>query len=137
MDVDALVVTDVAVKAGYIGLGTTDDSNANIAYRGSTWSTPTYTGPYQDSLHVSRVVGDTATIKFTGNQFKLVFTGNKNRGKVRVWIDGKVAGTINQYSRSLTWKRVWSSKVLSHKSHTVVLEHRSGAYMDVDAVIVY
>ena len=66
------------------------------------------------------------TIKFTGSSFVLIGTSSKNRGKLRVVIDGRGYTADQGYykgSRAATthYRVIQLSKALTNKGHTVVI----------------
>ena len=116
-----------------LGLGKYDDANPGWTYVG-TWLTYAGPGPYSNTLHFSSTIGNYAIMAFQGNQFKLTYTGNPDRGNLDVYVDNVKVGTLNQYNLSLAWQRNWAGPHVTNTTHTLKLEHASGAYVDIDAI---
>ena len=113
--------------------GTYDDTNAEWVYTGN-WTALTTTGPYNDTLHFSTTINDSASLSFQGNQFKLTYTGYFNRGNLDVYVDNLKVGTINQYRPTLTWQLTWISPIFTDGTHTLKFVHASGPYAGIDAI---
>lgn len=79
--------SDKTISANFstpVGAGTYDDTNTNIAYSGS-WGTYNGSGPYNNTMHYSTGIGDTASISFTGTQVKPVYLRASNTALCRLW----------------------------------------------------
>ena len=56
---------------------------------------------------------------------------------MKVYIDGSLIATVNQYTSALAWKQKWDSPQLDDSDlHTLQLVHASGSIADIDAIIV-
>ncbi|MBN1306095.1 MAG: fibronectin type III domain-containing protein [Anaerolineales bacterium] len=116
-----------------VGAGTYDDADANWIYDG-TWGTYSGSGPADNSLHYSELVGGSAMLAFHGTQFILTYTGYINRGVVEIYVDGDWVYTLDQYSTALNWQSTWASDTFDLGDHTVEIVHVNGALVDVDAI---
>jgi hypothetical protein len=115
--------------------GIYDDRNNAWMYNGS-FVTFASVNAYQGGIQYTTTVGDYAQLLFTGSQISLLYTGNTNRGKVDVYVDGIKVGTIDQYSSSAVFQKKWTSGDLGAGTHTVKLVHAgpAGTLINVDAV---
>jgi len=113
--------------------GIYDDTNASWQYTGS-WSTWSHSTLYGGSAHYSAAIGDSAQFSFNGGQFILSYTAADSRGDVDVYIDNVWIGLINEYSGVYVAQKTWASPILTPGSHTVRFVHKSGMYVDVDAI---
>ena len=117
-----------------VSLGIYDDSYYAWSYTGN-WTRYSGSGPYSNTLMYSQAVGSSARMFFNGQRFILTYTGNTNRGKLDVFVDGAKLATINQYSSTAQWQKKWVSPVLPAGRHEVSLVHAGeGTYVDVDAI---
>src|SRR5512138_1558857 len=127
MDIDAILIPP--------GNGTYDNTHANWFYS-SGFSTQTVSGAYGGVIHSSTATGKAAEFIFVGRQFKLIYTGNTNRAKVTVYVDGVNLATISEARSSLMPQRTWKSPVLAAGAHIVKFVHAGPAdkVMDIDAI---
>jgi len=119
-----------------VTVGTYDDPDPGISYVGDWTGLTGLSGFYNGSLHYSSTVGSTAMLAFTGDRVKLVYTKHESRGVVKIEIDGVEVAQLDQYSTTTAFQAEWDSGVLSAGTHVIRLTHLSGAYVDVDALIV-
>jgi hypothetical protein len=111
-----------------------DDVDPNITYS-SGWLTEAGSGAYGGSFHYSNTIGKTASFSFKGRQISLIYAGFTNRGTMEIKIDGQVVDTLNQYTASMVWQKRWNSPVLDNEGpHTMVLTHKTGSVVTVDAL---
>ncbi|MEZ0395979.1 MAG: C1 family peptidase [Anaerolineales bacterium] len=116
--------------------GAYENTNANILYFGA-WQTYTGSGPTSNTLHYSTAIGDEATFQINGNRFSLTYTAHINRGQAEIYVDGALYATLNQYNSTLAWQRTWTSGILPGATpHTIRIVHKTGTYIDLDAVTV-
>jgi hypothetical protein len=129
-ELDALTI--IAVPP--VGVGTYEDNNENLIYEGS-WSGAAASGASGESVRYSTKVGSKIALRFTGNQFRIVYTALSNRGVVGVYLDGQKIDTINEYADEVNWQKNWSSPLLpSSGPHLLEIVHESGAVVDLDAI---
>jgi len=117
------------------GPGTYDDSNALWTYTG-TWKTYSGAGPLNRTRHYTATLNGTAAFTFAGPaRFTLYYTKTATSGKFGIYIDGKLATTINAYNKTTLWKRTYVSPYYLSGTHTVLIKNIvSGKYTDVDAI---
>jgi hypothetical protein len=140
VNIDALTV-GTYVPPAPAGSGTHDDDHPGWVYNG-TFSTQTNALAYDGSIQYTTTVGNYAEFTFTGSQVTLLYTGNTNRGKVDVYLDGTDAahkiGTIDQYTSSVTYQKGWTSGNLGEGEHTIRFVHAgaAGKVINIDALTV-
>ncbi|HMB24756.1 MAG TPA: multicopper oxidase domain-containing protein, partial [Anaerolineales bacterium] len=128
VDIDAIEVKTYQVLTP----NTYDDVHAGLTY--GNFTATTSTGPYAGTFHYSTTVGSQAEFTFTGSQITLMYSKFSNRGNLAVYVDGVLAGTINEYNATRVWQSTWTSGNLGAGQHTVTLVHASGSSVDIDAV---
>jgi len=124
----AIAATDQGV-----GKGKYDDTHSVWIYTGA-WTAYSGAGPSNNTLHTSQISGNLTQFTFEGTKFVLTYTGYTNRGVLDVYVDNVKVYSLNQYASSLTWKKTWTSGLLTKGVHIVKLVHASGAVVDVDAI---
>jgi len=116
------------------GTGKYDDTHAGWTYTG-TWGTYTGPGPYNNTFHYSSVVGSFATFTFDGTMFNLIYSERSSRGEMDIFVDNKFVATINANNSVATWQKTWAyPSALGAGYHTVKVVHKSGSYIDIDAI---
>ncbi|KAF0109316.1 MAG: mpr [Anaerolineaceae bacterium] len=134
--------------------GTYDDQHPAFVYAptpvpnyptiGTNWTNyPSFGGPYLSTLHLSKGLGDSATVTIYGTGFKLYYTQGANREKMDVYLDDGVTpfATINMYGTTTVWKKLWTSPAIPAGVHTLRFVHVDGTlpgqiYADIDGLIV-
>jgi hypothetical protein len=127
----------VAKVPGPVTSGLYDDRATGWTYTG-TWVQGNTTGPHLGTFMYSTLLGSRASYTFEGRKFTLYYLQYTNRGTARVYIDNIEAptATINM-NGTMVWQKAWTSPTLTAGVHTVIIEHASGTYMDVDAIQIY
>ena len=115
----------------------TQNSSASITYVGS-WSTATSTAYSGGSVkYATQTDNETATYTFTGRSVAFVTTTAKTRGLVRIYIDGQIAGLLDLYSSTTTFRKAFFAKSWpASGAHTIVIESYGGVgrtRVDIDA----
>ncbi|MEZ0395394.1 MAG: CARDB domain-containing protein, partial [Anaerolineales bacterium] len=127
----------VAKPIGPLDPGAYNDTAPDIYYAGA-WQTYTGSGPTNNTLHYSTAIGDEALFHINGNRFSLTYTAHTNRGQAEIYVDGALYATLNQYNSTLAWQRTWTSGILPGAApHTIRIVHKTGTYIDLDAVTVH
>jgi hypothetical protein len=89
-------------------------------------------------MHYTNAQGASASLTFTGTQFKVWFAQYPNRGDVEVWIDGVLRHTFSENGGTLVWQSSWTLPTpLSNGTHTVQFKNPSASsdvYIDIDAI---
>jgi hypothetical protein len=118
-----------------------DDKNNGFAYS-SGWQDVSKKQAYKRSYKLTTRNGASATFVFTGQSFSVVYKGGSAFGKLNVYLDNILVGTINENTASSTFQRRWDFPgQLTPGSHTLQLvfvttdttNHTSGS---IDAVII-
>jgi hypothetical protein len=130
----------VVSNPGILTGGTHDDAAAAFTYDGA-WLTMNTSGPYQDTLHYTYGVGDSAVVFFTGQQIQLSYLAAPGAGKMDLYIDGVKVDTIDQNSTTgWEWQKSWTSGQLAAGTHSLRLVYASGtgdwSFTSIDAVTV-
>ena len=110
-----------------------DDDDPELTYTGN-WATWAASGPYGGSYHYSPTAGNTVSFTFEGTKFAVVYSGNTTRGLVDVYVDGTKEDPFSEYKPSFAWQQKWTSPSYGEGVHTVVLEHMTGTYFEIDAI---
>lgn len=135
VEIDAIEIFNVTLPDS-VGPGTYEDNDANLTYAGQ-WLSATPGLASGGSVRYSMVTENSVSLRFTGNQFTLVYTGFPNRGVMGVFINGQQIGAINQYSSTTSYQNRWTSPILSDTGpHTLEFKHISGSVVELDAVII-
>ncbi len=83
--------------------------------------------------------GSTITFTFTGQSFSVLYTSGTAYGQVKVYIDGALVGTIDEYGSKTIYQKRWNyTKQLALGKHTLklVTVGNLGRKGSLDAVIV-
>ena len=112
-----------------------DDKSPIFAYTG-TWTSANSAKAYAGSFKLSKVVGNTASLTFDGNQFKIYYTTYYNYGKMDLFLDGSATplGTIDQKGTTrYAYQQVYTSPVFDDGLHTLQLKDAE-KYVTIDAI---
>ena len=113
-----------------------DNRNAAFVYS-SGWSDVSDTNAYGGSFKLTQTVNSYVTLSFTGQRFSVIYKTGPLFGKMSVYVDGTLVGTIDQYTSTAAFQRRWSyGGTLTNGTHTLKLVYSSpsGARVSVDAV---
>jgi hypothetical protein len=117
---------------------TYNDRDAAFVYS-SGWTQVNDSRAINGEFMMSDVVGSSATFTFTGTKFSIIYKTGPVYGKMDVYVDGTLVGTINQYTGSALFQQKWSySGTLATGTHKVkmVFASPAGGKNSVDAVSV-
>ncbi len=114
--------------------GTIDDNHNKIIYSG--WNYRKVKSNHAKTEHYSTSAGNTAIIRFTGIGVSLLTHSGVNYGTLEIMIDGQVVGEINQNALKDLYKQKWSITGLSEGQHELVITHKDGAFVTLDAIII-
>lgn len=122
-----------------ISLAIVDDGARSVTYAG-TWKRLTVGGYSGGGVRYTKAAGASATFRFTGRGFSFVSTRGPTMGSARIYVDGKLAGTVNLRNdawvyRFVAFQRTWSSTG-SHSVRIVALGTSGGPRVDIDAFVV-
>jgi hypothetical protein len=135
---------DLAKQSKVFGPGKYNDDDPRVIY-GGFWNPGR--GEFPDSFGATVSYSDDKgahiQISLEGSAFTYGFTRAQNRGKARIYIDGKPAGDFDQYGPNTEWqqtKRYLLSSAGPHSVRIEVLQQKSpaatGAFVDFDFFIV-
>ena len=107
------------VQGPPVALTAFQDSSAGIAYT-RAWARASAPKAYGGTIHSTSKAGAFATLTFTGRQVAWVATRTATRGSARVYLDGKLAGTVDLHSATAMHRRIvfahaWASDAV----HTI------------------
>ncbi len=113
-------------------------TSTSLHFSGS-WSTATSTSYSGGSARYATAAGASATYTLSGRGIGLVTTRAPSRGKVKIYVDGAYAGTVDLYGsvryRVVVWQRTWST-VGTHTVKWVVVGTAGRPRVDIDAIAV-
>lgn len=118
-----------------VGAGDYDDGNDAIVYLGN-WGRSSVSGAYENGLSISGSNGDIAALTFTGRRVRLRFSRLPDGGYVSIYIDGRLVTTLRQYAAAQRDQQTWTSPLYKSGRHTVRFVHKSGAKINLDALVV-
>jgi hypothetical protein len=113
--------------------GIHDDISPMIDYTG-VWDVAYINGAYNYSEHYSHIVGQTATLQFTGTQVSVRYRRGPLFGSITITIDGGIPVIINQYYKKDGFQQYWTSPVLGAGNHTIVITHNQGGNINLDSI---
>ncbi len=112
-----------------------DDKNTIFTYTGA-WLTASTTRAYEKGFKYSKTIGNSATLTFDGNKFKLYYTKGSTYGMLDVFLDGETVTpfvTINQNSSTTAYQQVYTSPEIPDGIHTLQFKHKT-RYVNIDAI---
>ena len=113
-----------------------NDNDSAFVYS-SGWGTITDSKAYKGEFKRTKIVGSSVTFSFTGQKFTVVYKSGPLYGRMDVYVDGKLAGTIDQKSSTEQYQQKWSyGGTLAAGTHKLKLVYvsPSSARVSVDAV---
>lgn len=114
--------------------GIYDEVDTRIIYAGDWTVQSGVAGAYQNSLHVSSVLGNTVTLRFIGQQIRIFYQSGTSLGTIRIVVDGLQFELDQSGTEAITAE--WASSLLVNGTHTVVITHISGGSINLDYVVV-
>ena len=113
-----------------------NDTHASITYA-STWKNASYSAYAGRQVTYTTRKGATATLTFTGTGVAWVGPTGPTRGKAQVFVDGKLAATVNLRTSSFTPRKILFAKPLTAGQHTLkIVVTTSGKPVAIDQLIV-
>lgn len=98
-----------------------DEKNSAFAYS-SNWTSTNDSQAYKGEYVLTKVISSSVTLGFTGQSFTVIYKAGPLLGKMDVYVDGKLIGTLNEYASSATYQKKWKySGSLTSGSHTLKL----------------
>lgn len=115
-------------------VGKYDNKDRLWKYTG-VWTAVTGLGHYLKTTQRTLVVGNTANLTFDGDQFTLYYMKASNLGRLEVWVDNVLVGTIIQTNPKTLYQQPWVSPVFTNGIHTLKLRN-AYRYVNVDAILI-
>lgn len=113
-----------------------NDRSAAIKYA-STWKNASYSAYAGRQVSYSTRKGATATMTFTGTGIAWVGPVGPTRGKAKVYVDGKLAATVNLRKSDFKARVILFAKPLKAGEHTLrIVVTTSGKPVAIDELIV-
>ena len=113
--------TTTSVSVGSPSSETIYDSKIGDFVYSSGWTTVSKEQAYGGSYKLTKKNGASVTFPFTGTSFSIVYKAGKVFGKMKVYVDGVLVGTINQKGASVHQLRWDYSNKLAPGNHTLKL----------------
>ena len=117
--------------------GMYQENDPNIIYTGNwqTWSDAQASG---GKIKYSNNPAASATLTFTGEQIRLIYTRYTTRGDIVILIDDYLPLVFNQYGPNLVYQNWLTIYGLPAGTHTIQFLHPGGThYIDIDALQVF
>jgi parallel beta-helix repeat protein len=115
-----------------------DDKNSAFVYS-SGWKDIAKPAAYNGSFKKTTVKKASVKLNFTGESFSILYTSGPSYGKVKVYVDGVLVGTINQKTSAVQYQKRWDYPgQLTPGSHVLklVISNPANIYSSLDQVIV-
>jgi len=128
-------VTAVATGGTPVGIGTYDDKSSYWSYTG-TWSVVSSPGNINNYIHVANQLGSTASLYFTGTQFRLYYNTGLGMGLMDLYLDGVYLTTIDE-DFLYTVQMTYVSPILTLGPHLLKLVQKTVPYINFDGAAVF
>jgi len=102
------------------------DDRATQFTRSGTLDALSATGAYQGTLMRMNAAGEAMTLPFTGRRVGVLARTTSSSGKMRVWVDGALATTVDLYAAQTADRVYVYTASLSPASHTLRLAWDGG-----------
>jgi hypothetical protein len=113
-----------------IKVGQHDDVHEDIVYDDGWIAQPNVILAYQETLHVSSVIGSELRITFEGRGFELGYQPGNNSGTILVEIDGE------QFQIVQAVGNIWLSPEFPLGVHAIRIVHESGGPVNLDYITI-
>jgi len=101
---------------------TFDDTNAAFAYSSSAWQDQSTSQAIGGSYKETTKSGSFVTLPFHGQSFSIIYKGGVTYGKLNVYVDDVLIGTLNQKLSTATYQKRWDYPgQLPTSNHTLKL----------------
>ena len=111
-----------------------DDTYSQILYEGEWTAQTNVTDAYQNTLHISFEIENSAEFTFVGQQIILGYQAGPSLGEILIDIDG-FSFQVDQ-SNTRTQFLEWRSPILVMGTHIIVIEHLSGGSVNIDSITI-
>jgi SpoIID/LytB domain protein len=96
-------------------------SNANLVYVG-TWTPTSAAAAAGGSYRYSNTTGASCTVSFNGTSLAWLAKKGPSYGIAKLTLDGTGMGTVDLYSASVVFTKVWETGTLEEGTHTLKIE---------------
>jgi hypothetical protein len=110
---------------------TYDDTDPRIIYGGSWVAQTSVSGAYQNTLHISNVLGDSVIFTFTGTEIRFFYQAGSSLGTVTIFIDDDTLGTAVNEAQGGEW-----AHTLDAGTHTILIKHTGGGSVNIDRLVI-
>jgi parallel beta-helix repeat protein len=83
-----------------------NDNHAAFVYSGN-WQNVSREKAYGGSFKVTRKIGSSVTLRFTGQSFSLLYTSGLTNGKFDVYVDNQLIATLDQKTSETLFQKRW------------------------------
>lgn len=102
-----------------------DNDSALVYSKG--WTNVANTGAYKDQFKITRVIGSSVKLTFTGKKFTILYKTGPLLGKMSIYVDGKLVHTLNQNTAKEIFLKKWKYPgTLQNGQHTLKLVFSKG-----------
>jgi len=138
ISVDAFDIAGNIVPAPKPNLSLFQQSDSHLLYAG-TWTVASATAASGGSFRYTNATGS-CTVSFNGTYLAWLGKTSPSYGKAKLTLDGADKGTVDLYSASATYTKVWETGTLSAGNHTLTIawtgqknSSATGSNISVDA----
>jgi subtilisin len=126
-------------EAAALASSVVQDSSSMLAWTGA-WTNYGNALMSGGTTSYAKAAGASITLTFTGRGVAVVMPCGPTRGKAQVWLDGRLAGTVDTYRSTLAVRRIvfsrsWTTSA-THVVEVVVLGTSGRSRVDLDAFLV-
>jgi hypothetical protein len=116
------------------------DDDARLLRYSKGWTRRTARSAYDHGTTSTTRLGSRVRFTFTGDQVALVATKGPRRGRIRILIDGRTAGTVDLRRSSTAMRRIVFARGLASGQHTLevrVIKGKRGqaGRVDIDGIL--
>ena len=83
-----------------------NDNHTALVYSGN-WQNVSRAKASGGSFKVTRKIGSSVTLKFTGQSFSLLFTSGSTNGKIHIYVDNQLVTTLDQKTSETLFQKRW------------------------------
>jgi hypothetical protein len=123
--------------------GRYDDRDIRIAYVGAWVPGRRFEHAFEGTDSYTHDAGAEIRFDITGSAFVVGFARAPNRGRAKIWIDGVLVSTLDQYGPDIQWQAQERYTVASAGRHSVAIQftgekdpRSQAAFVDLDYIVV-
>ena len=83
-----------------------NDNHAALVYSGN-WQSVSRAKAYGGSFKLTRQIGASVILRFTGQSFSLLYTSGSTNGKMDIYLDNKLVATLDQKTTDILFQKRW------------------------------